>query len=68
MDILCLGLQGPKMYITAQLGLCHVNSSTPYYPQANGQVEAINNVLITMLQCTIGKHKKDWHMMLFSTL
>jgi hypothetical protein len=30
-----------------KLGLRHDNS-TPYYPQANGQVEAINKVLITM--------------------
>jgi hypothetical protein len=31
-----------------KLGLHHDNS-TPYYLQANGQVEAINKVLITML-------------------
>jgi transposase InsO family protein len=34
--------------LTEKLGLQHENS-TPYYPQANGQVEAINKVLITML-------------------
>jgi hypothetical protein len=34
--------------LTEKLGLHHENS-TPYYPQANGQVEAINKVLITML-------------------
>ena len=34
--------------LTEKLGLCHDNSM-PYYPQANGQVEAINKVLITML-------------------
>jgi hypothetical protein len=27
----------------------HHDNSTPYYPQDNGQVEAINKVLITML-------------------
>eukprot|EP00253_Pinus_taeda_P022751 PITA_22751 len=32
-----------------QLGLHH-DSSTPYYPQANGLVEAINKVLVTMIQ------------------
>jgi hypothetical protein len=35
--------------LTEKLGLRHDNS-TPYYPQANGQVEAINKVLITMLR------------------
>ena len=35
--------------LTNQLGLHHDNS-TPYYPQANGLVEAINKVLVTMIQ------------------
>jgi transposase InsO family protein len=35
--------------LTKKLGLRHENS-TPYYPRANGQVEEINKVLITMLQ------------------
>jgi hypothetical protein len=34
--------------LTENLGLRHENS-TPYYPQANSQVEAINKVLITVL-------------------
>jgi hypothetical protein len=42
--------------LTENLGLRHENS-TPYYPQANGQVEAINKVLINMLQWMIGIHK-----------
>jgi hypothetical protein len=50
-----------------KLGLQHENS-TPYYPHANGQVEAINKFLITMLRWMIGIHKKSWHTMLFSTL
>ena len=53
--------------LTTQLGLRH-DISTHYYPQANGQVEAINKVLITMIQRTIGKHKKDWHLMMLSSL
>lgn len=53
--------------LTSKLGLRHDNSM-PYYPQANGQVEAVNKVLITMLQCTIGMHKSNWHLMLFSAL
>ena len=35
----------------------HHDNSTPYYPQANGQVEAINNVLKTMLHRMVGKAK-----------
>jgi hypothetical protein len=42
--------------------------SSPYYPQENGQVESINKVLKTMLQRMIGKHKSNWHIMLFSAL
>jgi hypothetical protein len=53
--------------LTKKLGLHHENS-TPYYPQANGQVEAINKVLITMLRRMIGIHKTSWHTMLFSAL
>jgi hypothetical protein len=53
--------------LTKKLGLRHENS-TPYYPQANDQVEAINKILITMLQRMIGIHKISWHTMLFSAL
>jgi hypothetical protein len=53
--------------LTEKLGLWH-EKSTPYYPQANGQVEEINKVLITMLQRIIGIHKTSWHTMLFSSL
>jgi hypothetical protein len=53
--------------LTEKLGLLHENS-TPYYPQANSQVEAINKVLITMFRRMIGIHRTSWHTMLFSTL
>jgi hypothetical protein len=53
--------------LTEKLGLHHDNSM-PYYPQANGQVEAINKVLITMLRRMIGIHKTSRHTMLFSAL
>ena len=39
--------------ISGKLGFCH-EISTPYYPQANLQVEAINKVLKTMLQRMVG--------------
>jgi hypothetical protein len=53
--------------LTEKLGLHHENSM-PYYPQANGQVKAINKVLITMLRRMIGIHKTSWHTMLFLAL
>lgn len=53
--------------LTTRLGL-HQDSSTPYYPQSNGQVEAVNKVLVTMLQRTVGTHKYNWQLMLFPAL
>ena len=53
--------------LTTQLGLRH-DSSTPYYPQSNGQVEAVNKILVTMLQRTVDMHKSNWHLMLFLAL
>ena len=53
--------------LTEQLGLRH-DSSTPYYPQENGLVEAINKVLVTMIKRIIGIHKTNWHSMLFLAL
>jgi hypothetical protein len=51
----------------AKLGFHHDNSS-PYYPQANRQVESINNVLKTMIQRMVGSNKTSWHLKLFSAL
>ena len=53
--------------LTSKLGLSHY-SSTPYYLQANGQVEAINKILKRMLQRMIGVHKINWHLILYSAL
>jgi hypothetical protein len=53
--------------LSSWLGFSHEFAS-PYYPQSNGKVKAINKVLKTMLQCTINKHKTNWHHMLFSAL
>jgi hypothetical protein len=51
--------------LTDKLGLRHENS-TPYYPQANVQAEAINKVLTTMIRRMVGIHKSSWHTILFS--
>ena len=53
--------------LSSRLGFSHEFAS-PYYPQSNGQVEVVNKVLKTMLQCTVNKHKTNWHHMLFSAL
>ncbi len=53
--------------LAAKLGLSH-DSSTPYYLQANGQVETINKVLKRMLQRMIRVHKRDWHLIMYSAL
>ena len=53
--------------LSAKLGFRH-KKSTPYYPQANGQVEAINKVLKMMLRRMVGDHKSNWRHILFSAL
>jgi transposase InsO family protein len=53
--------------LTSNLGLQQEHSS-PYYPQANGQVEAVNKSLKTILQRTINSAKSNWNLMLYSTL
>ena len=53
--------------LTTKLGLSH-DSSTPYYPHASGQVEAINKVLKCMLQRMIRVHKRNWNLIQYPTL
>ena len=53
--------------LSSKLGFRHENS-TPYYPQANGQVEAIKKVLKTMFRRMVGEHKSNWNLTMFSTL
>jgi hypothetical protein len=53
--------------LTSNLGLRQEHSS-PYYPQANGQVEVVNKSLKTILQRMINSSKSNWHLMLYSTL
>ena len=42
--------------------------SSSYYPQANGQVEAVNKTLKTILKRTIDAARSNWHIMLYPTL
>ena len=42
--------------------------SSSYYPQGNGQVEAVNKIIKTMLQRMVRNHKTNWNHMLFSVL
>ncbi|XP_057746706.1 uncharacterized protein LOC130965971 [Arachis stenosperma] len=36
-------------------------TSTPYYAQANGQVEAANKILISLIKKHIGNRPRTWH-------
>jgi transposase InsO family protein len=45
--------------ITQKYHIKHRKSS-PYHPQANGQVESTNKVLEGILTKTVQLHKKDW--------
>ncbi|XP_058741292.1 uncharacterized protein LOC131613661 [Vicia villosa] len=36
-------------------------TSTPYYAQANGQVEVANKVIISLIKKHVGKKPKSWH-------
>ncbi|XP_050877722.1 uncharacterized protein LOC127081513 [Lathyrus oleraceus] len=36
-------------------------TSTPYYAQANGQVEAVNKVIISLIKKHVCKKPKNWH-------
>lgn len=46
--------------LTSLLGFRQDQTSS-YYPQANGQVEAVNGVLKTMIHRLVGNHKTNWH-------
>ena len=44
------------------------NHFSPYYPQENGQVEALNKSFKTILQKTVIQSKSDWNLMLYHAL
>ncbi|XP_050876091.1 uncharacterized protein LOC127079763 [Lathyrus oleraceus] len=43
-------------------------TSTPYYAQANGQVEAANKVIIILIKKHIGQKPRNWHKTLGQSL
>ena len=49
--------------LSSKLGYKQEHSSS-YYPQVNGQVEAVNKSLKSILQQTIAQSKNNWHIML----
>ena len=53
--------------LSSQLGFRQGHSS-PYCLKANGQFEAVNKMLKTILQQTVDRNKSNWHIMLFPTL
>jgi len=53
--------------LASKLGYKKEHSSS-YYPQANGQVEAVNKSLKSILQRTIAQSKTNWHIMLYPAL
>eukprot|EP00253_Pinus_taeda_P018169 PITA_18169 len=48
--------------IAATLNNYHVQHkiTTPYHPQANGQVESSNKIIETILTKTVASHRRDW--------
>lgn len=44
------------------------NHFSPYYAQSNGDVEAVNKVIKTMLQRIANKHHTNWHLIIFPSL
>jgi hypothetical protein len=49
------------------MGIKLLNSS-PYYAQANGQVEASNKIMIKIIQKKINQKPKRWHSVLNEAL
>ena len=53
--------------LTTMLGFRKYHSSS-FYPQENGQVEAVIKTLKTILKCTINTRWSNWHIMLYPAL
>ena len=53
--------------ITRNFQIKH-RKSTPYHPQANGQMESTNKVLENIMTKTVNMNRKDWSDKLKDTL
>ena len=53
--------------LTTMLGFRQEHSSS-FHPQTNGQVEAVNKTLKTILKHTINPTRSNWHIILYPTL
>jgi len=53
--------------LMTMLGFKHEHSSL-FYPQANGQVEVVNNTLKSILHRTVNISRTNWHIMLYPVL
>eukprot|EP00253_Pinus_taeda_P026620 PITA_26620 len=56
--------------IAATLNNYHVQHkmTTPYHPQANGQVESSNKIIEMILKKTVASHRRDWATRLLEAL
>ncbi|CAJ2657404.1 unnamed protein product [Trifolium pratense] len=52
---------GRKMQDFAEQSCFKLMTSTPYYAQANGQVEAANKVIIGLIKKHVAQKPKNWH-------
>ncbi|XP_040372973.1 uncharacterized protein LOC121052309 [Rosa chinensis] len=58
---------GPVEQLVNDFGIQFIHS-TPYYAQSNGQAEASNKIIITLLKKMLVENPRQWHDTLYETL